>query len=171
MAGIVQADRIISAHQITAPVETIEIAEALGIKVYKVGNWPDNISAMIRKDEARGGSSGYAIYVNSKHPRVRRRFSIAHEIAHFALHRNLIGDGITDDGLYRSNLSSAVEVQANRMAADILMPWHLIRDAETKGINTVEGLARHFDVSKSTMSIQLGVPYEASINNSVHLVE
>src|SRR3546814_3829002 len=30
----------------------------------------------------------------------------------------------TDDAMYRSNLSSAVEVQANRMAADILMPWH-----------------------------------------------
>jgi Zn-dependent peptidase ImmA (M78 family) len=160
MAGIVEADRIISAHQQSAPVQTIDIAEALGIKVYKVGNWPDGISAMIRKDADRGGSSGFAIYVNSKHSRVRRRFSIAHEIAHFALHRSLIGDGITDDGLYRSNLSSSVEVQANRMAADILMPWHLIRAATESGLGTVEELAKHFDVSKSTMSIQLGVPYE-----------
>ncbi|MEJ7928036.1 ImmA/IrrE family metallo-endopeptidase [Sphingobium sp. AN641] len=160
MGGIVEADRIISAHQKSAPVQTIDIAEALGIKVYKVGNWPDNISAMIRKDEERGGSSGYAIYVNDKHPRVRRRFSIAHEIAHFALHRSLIGDGITDDAMYRSNMSNAVEAQANRMAADILMPWHLIREATDSGLNTVEALARHFDVSKSTMSIQLGVPYE-----------
>lgn len=160
MAGIVEADRIISAHQTAAPVQTIDIAEALGIKVYKVGNWPDNLSAMIRLDEARGGDSGYAIYVNAKHPRTRRRFSIAHEIAHFALHRSLIGDGITDDGLYRSNMSNAVEAQANRMAADILMPWHLIREATEQGIDTVEALAKHFDVSKSTMSIQLGVPYE-----------
>jgi Zn-dependent peptidase ImmA (M78 family) len=162
MAGIVRADRIISAHQRTAPVQTIDIAEALGVKVYKVGNWPDTLSAMIRKDAERGGESGYAIYVNAKHSRVRRRFSIAHEIAHFALHRNLIGDGITDDAMYRSNLSSAVEVQANRMAADILMPWHLIREARDRGIDTVEELAKHFDVSKSTMAIQLGVPYEAA---------
>lgn len=158
MAGIVEADRIISAHQQTAPVETIEIAEALGIKVYKVGNWPENLSAMIRRDPERGGHSGYAIYVNAKHPRVRRRFSIAHEIAHFALHRSLIGDGITDDALYRSTMSNSVEAQANRMAADILMPWHLIRKATDQGIDTVEALAKHFDVSKSTMSIQLGVP-------------
>ena len=162
MAGIVEADRIISAHQKQAPVETVEIAEALGIKVYKAGNWPENLSAMIRLDAERGGESGYAIYVNAKHPRVRRRFSIAHEIAHFALHRNLIGDGITDDALYRSNMSNAVEAQANRMAADILMPWHLIGEATDQGINTVEALAQHFDVSKSTMSIQLGVPYENS---------
>lgn len=160
MAGIVEADRVISAHQKEAPVQTIDIAKALGIRVYKVGNWPENLSAMIRKDAERGGSSGYAIYVNDKHPRVRRRFSIAHEIAHFALHRSLIGDGITDDALYRSNMSNAVEAQANRMAADILMPWHLIRQATDAGINTVEALAKHFDVSKSTMSIQLGVPYE-----------
>jgi Zn-dependent peptidase ImmA (M78 family) len=159
VAGIVEADRIISAHQKSAPVQTIDIAEALGIKVYKVSNWPENLSAMIRKDE-RGGASGYAIYVNAHHPRVRRRFSIAHEIAHYALHRNLIGDGITDDALYRSSMSNAVEAQANRMAADILMPWHLIREATESGLNSVEELAKHFDVSKSTMSIQLGVPYE-----------
>ena len=73
MAGIVEADRIISAHQQSAPVQTIEIAEALGIKVYKAGNWPESLSAMIRRDPERGGSSGYAIYVNAKHPRVRRR--------------------------------------------------------------------------------------------------
>src|SRR3546814_10440196 len=72
----------------------------------------------------------------------------------------LIGDGVTDDAMYRSNLSSAVEVRANRMAADILMPWHLIREATDKGIDTVERLAEYFDVSRSTMSIQLGVPYE-----------
>lgn len=160
MAGILAADRIIAAHQKAAPVQTIDIAEDLGIKVYKVDGWPNNLSAMIRADGDRGGPSGFAIYVNGAHPRVRRRFSIAHEIAHFALHRNLIGDGITDDAMYRSNMSNAVESQANRMAADILMPWHLIREAMNNGINDVEALAKHFDVSRSTMSIQLGVPYE-----------
>jgi Zn-dependent peptidase ImmA (M78 family) len=117
---------------------------------------------MIKKDADRGGSSGYAIYVNDRHAATRRRFSIAHEIAHFALHRSLIGDGITDDALYRSKLSGPIETQANRMAADILMPWHLIRAATDSGLSSVEDLARHFEVSKSTMSIQLGVPFEAA---------
>lgn len=138
----------------------VELAQDLGIKVYKSTEWSDDTSAMIRKDSARGGPSGYAIFVNAKHSPTRRRFSIAHEIAHFALHRHLIGDGITDDALYRSRLSGSIEVQANRMAADILMPWHLINEAMAQGINTVPDLAAHFDVSRSTMSIQLGVPYE-----------
>ena len=161
MSGLLEAQRIIRRHQNSAPVETIEIAQDFGIKVYKTDNWPSNISAMIRRDP-NGGSSGYAIYVNAKHSRTRRRFSIAHEIAHFALHRNLIGDGITDDALYRSSLNSAIEVQANKMAADILMPWHLINDAIEQGITSVEEMAKHFDVSRSTMSIQLGVPYETT---------
>jgi len=162
MGGILEADQIIRSFQNAAPVQTLDIAEALGIKVYRARNWPDDVSAMIKKDPERGGTSGYAIYVNDRHPVTRRRFSIAHEIAHFALHRSLIGDGITDDALYRSKLSGPIETQANRMAADILMPWHLIREAADRGLSTVDELARYFEVSKSTMSIQLGVPYEVA---------
>lgn len=162
MAGILEADRIIRAHQTAAPVQTLDIAAALGIKVYHAHDWSDDLSAMIKRDEKYGGPSGYAIFVNGKHPKVRRRFSTAHEIAHYALHKSLIGDGITDDALYRSKLSGAIETQANRMAADILMPWHLIREATESGLSTVSELARHFDVSRSTMSIQLGVPYETA---------
>jgi Zn-dependent peptidase ImmA (M78 family) len=161
MSGLLRAQEVIRRHQQSAPVQTIDIAQDLGIKVYKAKDWPDDISAMIRKDE-NGGSSGFAIYVNANHSRTRRRFSVAHEIAHYALHESLIGDGITDDALYRSKLTSAIEVQANRMAAEILMPWHLINAAMADGIETVEDLAKHFDVSKSTMSIRLGVPYEVN---------
>src|SRR3546814_9375366 len=100
---------------------------------------------MIRKDAERGGESGFAIYVNGSHPRVRRRFSIAHEIAHFALHRNLIGDGVTDDAMYRSNLSSAVEVQANRMAADI--------DRKSTRMNSSHHCAYHMTLSACTNTL------------------
>src|SRR3546814_5710600 len=80
MTGIREAERVIALHQKKAPVQTIDIAQELGIKVFKLNDWPDNVSAMIRKDAERGGESGFAIYVNGSHPRVRRRFSIAHEI-------------------------------------------------------------------------------------------
>lgn len=68
---------------------------------------------------AQGGTSGVAIYVNKGHHVNRRRFTTAHEIAHFILHQDFIGDGIADDGLYRSKLSNAMEAQANKLAADI----------------------------------------------------
>lgn len=153
---------VIAGFQKSAPVQVIPIASELGLKVYTVDNWNDEISGMIVRDPDRGGESGFAIYINGKHAAVRRRFTIAHEIAHFVLHRSLIGDGIQDDALYRSKLSSAIEAEANRYAADILMPWPLLNQEIAKGNNSVETLARAFNVSKSSMSIRLGVPYETA---------
>lgn len=157
---ILDAQEIIRRHQSSAPVQVVPIAEDMGIKVYRQTGWPDTLSGMICRDKQRGGHSGYAIFVNASHAETRRRFTIAHEIAHFALHRSLIGDGIKDDALYRSGLSSAVEAQANALAADILMPWHLVNAEIAKGNDTVPLLASVFKVSRSSMSIRMGVPYE-----------
>ena len=62
--------------------------------------------------------------------------------------------------LYRSGLSDPIEREANRKAADILMPWRLVDEAIVGGCDTVEGLARAFEVSRSAMSNRLGVPFE-----------
>ena len=152
---------IIEGHQQEAPVQTIPIASDLGINVYRSPDWPNSISGMIIADAEMGGDTGYAIYVNAKHSEVRRRFTIAHEIGHFILHQHLIGDGLVEDALLRADgLSNQVETQANRMAADILMPWDLIARCQNKGANTVEELASTFNVSKDAMSIRLlAVPY------------
>jgi Zn-dependent peptidase ImmA (M78 family) len=67
-----------------------------------------------------------------------------------------------DDALYRSRLSNNIEAQANRQAADILMPFHLINPLIDSGITDIQKLAERFHVSASAMSIRLGVPYEAT---------
>ena len=63
-----------------------------------------------------------------------------------------------DDALYRSGLSNAQEAMANKLAADILMPWSLVNQKIKEGIDTVEELAQQFNVSISAMAIRLGVP-------------
>ncbi len=154
---------IIKGHQKQAPVEVVPIAQELGMDVYRVPGWPDNLSGMIRlapEDDER-----YAIYVNGDHHLNRRRFTIAHETAHFVLHKNQIGDGIVDDALYRSGLSNRIEAQANRLAAEILMPWHLLDPYIDTGIDDVGQLAKIFVVSRSAMSIRLGVPFETQDDN------
>lgn len=153
--------KIIRKHQAQAPVSVIAIAIDLGLKVHLVSQWDNQISGMIRKDSSHGGESGYAIFVNDKHAETRRRFTIAHEIAHFILHQDLIGDGIVEDALLRaSGLNNSVERQANSMAADILMPWHLLDVEITKG-RTIEALASLFKVSRDAMSYRiLGVSYD-----------
>jgi Zn-dependent peptidase ImmA (M78 family) len=157
--------KIIAAHQTKAPVKMTPIAKALGLTVYNVPDWPKNISGMIRRDKDRGGASGFAIFVNGAHPNTRKRFTIAHEIAHYVLHESLIGDGVVEDALLRAEgLSNRVEAQANQFAADMLMPWNLISDYQNRGVQTVEELASAFEVSKDAMSIRLlGVPYQKAI--------
>ena len=153
-------DEIISRHQNKPPIPVVTIAREMGVNVYKSDGWPDYISGLIREDPEHGGWSGYAIYTNANHTNKRRRFTIAHELGHYVLHRDLIGNGITDDALYRSRLSGLIERQANRFAAKLLMPWNLIIESTEQGINTVKGLADKFDVSRSAMSIRLEVPFE-----------
>lgn len=143
-------------YQKSLPVQTVALAEGLGLKVWHVPDWPNDLSGKILKSTEYGGPSGYAIFVNKNHAVMRRRFTTAHEIAHFILHLEVIGDGIVDDGLYRSSLSNSMEAQANRLAADILMPWHLLSAQIEAGVTDPKRLAQIFNVSESAMSIRIG---------------
>ena len=125
---------IIRKHQKNYPVIVVPLADGLGVNVFRVNDWPDDLSGLIKKDS--NSDSGYSIYVNAKHSDTRRRFTIAHEIAHYMSHRGYIGDGIVDDALYRSKLSSRLETQANQLAAEILMPWHLLNDYRLKPVGS-----------------------------------
>lgn len=156
---------VIRRRQEDAPVLVVPIAQELGVNVYNAPDWPNGISGMIVRDEQNGGASGYAIYVNGKDHTVRRRFTIAHEIGHFILHQHLIGDGLVEDALLRAEgLSNRVEAEANRMAADILMPWNIIGECQDQGDNTIEELAKILNVSRDAMSIRLlGISYQRAV--------
>lgn len=114
---------IISSHQACLPVAVGAIAKDLGLIVMK-STMPGSISGEIR--EVAGVVT---IKVNRHDAKERQRFTIAHEVAHFLLHRERLVGGITDDVLYRSRLSDDLEREANRLAADIIMPASLIQDA------------------------------------------
>lgn len=147
--------QIIDRFTETAPVDVTGLAEALGLAVWEDEDLPEGISGKIFLDPGNGGASGYSISVRASDPFVRRRFTVAHEIAHFILHRNRIGASLTDDALYRSGLSNWEEVEANRLAADILMPRKLIvQYAHTWGSDP-QALAPFFKVSIEAMRIRL----------------
>ena len=131
------------------------IANALGVEV-KSATLRPGISGEINRHE----NGSYTIRVNRHDPRTRQRFTVAHELAHFLLHRDQIGDGIQDDKLYRSSLSDRREQEANRLAADILMPLNLIQQAleaaDEKGVgDKLVYLANELNVSESAISIRL----------------
>lgn len=161
MISTLEMMNIIKKHQATCPIQLIPIAEELGLNVYTVSEWQDNLSGKLQREE--NSKSKFSIYVNNNHPAVRQRFTIAHEIAHFVLHRDLIKNSeLIDDALYRSGLSNALEAEANKFAADLLMPWHLINEKINSGIDSVSELAKIFNVSNSSMSIRLGIPFETT---------
>lgn len=146
----------IEPYQKTAPVDIIQIAERFGLKVWESNDLPPGISGKLFHDERNGGVSGYSILVNRAESSVRRRFTAAHEIGHFLLHRDRIGQGISDDEWYRGGLTSHEESEANRLAADILMPRPLIHDYQKRGFANAGVLADIFKVSKAAMKIRIG---------------
>lgn len=157
MSQISQAG-LIERFQGSAPVNVVGLAESLGLKVYESDSrLPTEASGMILKDLVNGGTEGYSIIVRASEPYVRKRFTLAHEIAHFILHRDKIGASLSDDRLYRSGLTNREEIQANQLAADILMPWALIEKYRQRCIGSVALLASEFKVSEAAMRIRLGL--------------
>jgi hypothetical protein len=148
--------QIVERFQDSAPVDVTGLAEALGLSVWQ-DDLPEGISGKIFEDRLYGGPSGYSIVVRTSDPYVRRRFTLAHEIAHFVLHQNRIGSSLSDDALYRSGLSTREEVEANSMAADILMPRKLVGEYVAKYGLQPQALAAFFSVSEAAMRIRLGM--------------
>lgn len=143
---------IIKSNQSNYPVKIIKLANELGISVYSISFKNDISGAILKKDNK------YIIYVNEKDNKNRQRFTIAHEIAHFLLHKDRIGDNLTDipDGImYRSRLSNIYEKQANRLASEILIPFKLLRNLLLENITDISKLANLFEVSKEAIRIRL----------------
>jgi hypothetical protein len=96
------ASGIVAKHTARIPVDLLGMADELGLTVAFSHSLPTGVSGRIyRSGKARGG---FAIDVNATESATRQRFTLAHEIAHYVLHRDLIGDSVSDDALYRSAL-------------------------------------------------------------------
>lgn len=139
-------------------VDVMKRAADLGVAVYSDA-LPAGVSGMLLKDPKYGSKSGFVIFTEKTEAAVRQRFTAAHELGHFALHKHLIGDGVQDNYMLRSDrLSSWVEVEANKYAADLLMPYDRIDEAMRQGIRSPKALAAAFGVSEIAMAIRLGMP-------------
>jgi len=141
-----------------APVDVGKAAESLGIKVLQSGLGP-RISGILRRDPSQGARSGYVIIVNDAHPFNRQRFTVAHELGHFVLHRSDDFTELADDEFYRA-LPGPLEREANEFAADILMPWALINSLMAEGCDELPKIADRLKVSRQALAIRLGLTYD-----------
>lgn len=149
---------IVARHLAKAPVDLESIFAELGVEYESV--WMDEESGSL----TRNGDT-FKVSVNALESETRRRFTAAHELAHYLLHRDLMGDGKKMnrhvDTLYDGGDSSgdvifrrSHEIEANRLAAQIVMPKTLVvqKFSETRD---VAQLAAQFGVSKAAMEIRL----------------
>lgn len=141
-------------HHISFPVKIGEIAKEFGLLVKRATLKP-GISGEIRES-----SGQYVIKVNRHDSEERQRFTLAHEIAHFLLHKDKIGDGIVDTMLFRSSLSDKLEAEANRLAADLVIPFSLIYKEDLSDFGRIEEqieyLSRLSKISAPALEIRMG---------------
>lgn len=143
-------------------VDVVQLARKVGIEVKpssKVADVFMEASAYIKKEP-----EGYVIYVNADHSKQRQRFSIAHEIAHFHLHKDqldAIGQLDRDGAM---SLGVKEEEKADELASEILMPQDDIADIlKRAGITQtilisrkqIEVLCERYDVSFFAMIVKL----------------
>jgi Zn-dependent peptidase ImmA (M78 family) len=148
-----------------APVSVDAVAIAEGVPIVEHAFRGDISGALIKSN----GVSGIA--VNSAHHLNRRRFTIAHELAHFLLAHKGNEDHVDwkftvlrRDGK-SSEATDTEEIEANSFAANLLMPKEFLREdlrllAGRNGEvdlskDQLSALARKYQVSETAMNFRL----------------
>ena len=131
-----------------------ELANDLGVRLFSEDLFPYE-SGYLEYDPTCGSTSGFKIVINSNHQLERQRFTVAHEIAHFLLHKEDARkrkshrkDGyVYDPFVYLMPQDKNKESEANAFAAHLLMPQNLFEPAFKRLDGDVQKLARLFLVS------------------------
>lgn len=84
----------------------------------------------------------------------RQRFTLAHELGHYILHKNK-NDFFEDSVFFRGEEKTSIEYAANQFAATLLMPKKKVRSLILSGTKAVKDLAETFDVSIPAMKFRL----------------
>lgn len=151
---------LINIYTERAPVDVEGLVLALGLNL-TFTNLGSEVSGMIEKEGEK-----FNIIINENDSEKRKRFTIAHELGHYILHRDKIENGVEDDRAYRSlglmgkykntKIGKKEESQANQFAATLLMPWNLIKTLKANGITDLSVLAEKLMVSQKVIKIRLG---------------
>lgn len=163
-----EAEKVLTTHRVRrAPVNVRAITEHYAQVIARPLD--EEISGALIPPE----TVGWTILVNSTHPTVRQRFTLAHELGHLILHgyttphadrRFKFRDARSSEG------SAVEEIQANQFAAELLMPRSMVLAAAKS--HTIEhtplnegdddalevlaaDLAQRFQVSRQAMLIRL----------------
>ena len=148
----------------SAPVNVRKIAENLGLEI-KEHDLGENVSGVLFIDKGKG-----IIGLSPNESQVRQRFTIAHELGHYILHRlnkEMFVDHKQFKAVFRDHVSSTGELEqereANAFAAALLMPKDLllmeidnvIFDLGEEDYDAIKSLATKFQVSTQAMTYRI----------------
>lgn len=145
-----------------------KLCQDLGVEVFNFEFTDKRISGAIVK-ERDGDTEKWKIFVSTNDSPRRKRFTVAHEVGHYLSYVNGgyskqyidSNDGVLRDYSIMLRSDSDVqeqnkeaELEANEIAAELLMPESVVRLFYSQG-KTVEEMADAFVVSESAMTIRL----------------
>lgn len=140
------------------PVDVIAIANSNDIKVYE-GDLDKKISGAIRYNKE---DDIFEILVNKNDVSTRQRFTIAHELGHYFLHRDFLRcEELHVDIMYRTMSNINIkdrerEKEVDYFAGALLMNRMLLEKMYNEN-NSIQELSDMFDVSVSAMTVRLDV--------------
>ncbi|MDB5238265.1 MAG: hypothetical protein JWM46_535 [Candidatus Kaiserbacteria bacterium] len=146
------------------PVPVDEIAQKCGINIGRAPS--DDFSGFLLR---KADNSFIGVNSNDSHP--RQRFTIAHELGHYFLHKTKKAfvdyPGTNAEIAFRDNKHNLVrtrsEIEANKFAAALLMPakhlledFSLLRKEELMHLDEkISYLAERYKVSREAMTYRL----------------
>lgn len=143
--------KAINLHNIDGRVDIVKLANDLGIRVFSAENMKSSSMIYYIKD-----TDSFEILINDNESTNRKRFSVAHEIAHFILHQDKIKQLGSVGRQNNQSLSSEEEKEADTLGAEILMPHSCVLNTLKKNnvkqtdiihIDIVKKIADEFEVS------------------------
>ena len=151
------------------PINIEGLIRAYGLELDKNADLSEGILGQLKYQD-----NNFKILVKRTDHYYRKRFTMAHELGHFLLHKGKMAGNIIDDvntlsGGYSainrdSSISNKEEVEANNYAAQVLMPKDLlIKYAKDRGAfnsgklddEALQEMATAFQVSKAAMKIRI----------------
>jgi hypothetical protein len=141
-----QANRFLHIVGVTeAPIPERVIAELPRVQIERMSPFP--VSGATHWSSGR-----WLIVLNGAEPRVRQRFSSAHELKHILDHRF---DELIYGSFSLADRHVLVEQICDYFAGCLLMPRPWLKSTYANGLQHLPELARRFDVSQAAMQVRL----------------
>lgn len=130
------------------PLDLAAICHRCGLDYEEVDYFPENVEALILP-----GYNQPTAIINKNSPAPRWRFSLAHQLCHFLLHRY---PAVLEGSVQPSSaLNIESECEADAFAVELLIPFSALNSYFHTGHSTAADIARKFLVTDSVAKLAL----------------